>query len=100
MAIMRFEIELTDEAQADMKALSAAVRRSVRTALEAHLRNEPRRVSRSRIKRLTDLAHPQYRLRVADYRVYYNVEGQTVTIHGVVSKAWSNEWLRLEGVQE
>lgn len=97
---MRFEIELTDEAEDDMKALTAAANRVVRAALETHLRYEPRRVSRSRIKRLTGLAHPQYRLRIDDYRVYYNVRGRTVTVHGIVSKAWSSDWLRSEGVGE
>lgn len=34
------------------------------------------------VKRLTDF-HPQYRLRVGNYRVLFNVEGQTAVIYRV-----------------
>jgi len=48
-------------------------------ALETHLRHDPERVSRNRIKRLRGKQHATYRLRVAEYRVFYDVlEGQVV----------------------
>jgi mRNA-degrading endonuclease RelE of RelBE toxin-antitoxin system len=51
-------------------------------------------VSRSRIKRLRGLLQPQYRLRVQDVRVYYDVERATVHILGVVAKLDSQRWLK------
>ena len=61
---MRFEIILTDSALEDFKALPAPVKASIRDALETHLRFEPKKISKSRIKRLRDLKQPEYRLRV------------------------------------
>ena len=38
------------------------------------------KVSKSRIKRLRGLTRPQYRLRVDEFRVLYDIEGQEVQI--------------------
>ena len=61
---MRFEILLAPEAVDDLRALKANLRAAVREALETHLRHEPTKASKSRIKRLRGLSRPQYRLRV------------------------------------
>ena len=74
---MRFEIVLAPEAIEDFRALKPSVRSVVRDALEMHLRHEPMKTSRSRIKRLRGLARPQYRLRVGD------VQSSTVTAESV-----------------
>ncbi|MGO9398722.1 MAG: type II toxin-antitoxin system RelE family toxin, partial [Xanthobacteraceae bacterium] len=63
------------------------MRAIVRAALETYLRHEPAKTSRSRIKRLRGLARPQYRLRVDDVRVFYDISNSTVEILAVVSKA-------------
>jgi mRNA-degrading endonuclease RelE of RelBE toxin-antitoxin system len=44
---MRYEIILAPEAVEDLRALKAAVRSTVRDALETHLRYEPMKTSRS-----------------------------------------------------
>jgi len=93
MARVAYEVEFTDDAQRDYRNLSAPIRASVRDALEVHLRHEPTKVSKSRIKRLRELRRPQYRLRVADFRIYYDVENEVVTVLGVVAKASSYRWL-------
>jgi hypothetical protein len=49
---MAFEIVLTAEAVEDLRALRASWRSTVRSAIEIHLRHEPMKTSRSRIKRL------------------------------------------------
>jgi prevent-host-death family protein len=72
-AEMPFEIVLAPEAVEDLRALKANVRAEVRTALETHLRHEPEKTSRSRIKRLRGLRRPQYRLRSADVRIFYDI---------------------------
>ena len=90
---MRFEIELTDEAVADFEAMKASWRVAVKDAIEVHLRHEPKKVSRSRIKRLRELSKPQFRLRVEDIRVFYDVEEGTVTVHAIVLKSEAASWL-------
>ena len=70
---MSFVIVVAPEAVEDLRRLSASARATVRNALETHLRNEPERISRSRIKRLRGLRRPQYRLRVDEVRVFYDL---------------------------
>jgi mRNA interferase RelE/StbE len=62
--------------------------------MERHLRHEPVKVSKSRIKRLRGLRKPQYRLRVDEFRVFYDVAGQEVQILGIVLKADAEDWLK------
>jgi mRNA-degrading endonuclease RelE of RelBE toxin-antitoxin system len=84
---MPFEIVLAAEAVEDLRGLTASVRATLRTALETHLRHGPRKASRGRIKRLRGLLRPQYRLRVDDIRVFYDVSGTTVEILAIVPKS-------------
>lgn len=74
---MRFEVVLAPEAVEDARRL---------------------KVSRSRIKRLRELSHPQYRLRVGDVRVFYDVVGSTVEVLAMVDKADASAWLVREGL--
>jgi mRNA interferase RelE/StbE len=90
---MAFAIVLAPEAVEDLRRMKARARTTVRTALETHLRHEPEKASRSRIKRLRGLRRPQYRLRVDDVRVFYDVSGTTVEILAIVSKSESQSWL-------
>jgi mRNA-degrading endonuclease RelE of RelBE toxin-antitoxin system len=90
---MPFEIVLAPEAVEDFRKLAANVRTTVRTALETHLRHQPARTSRSRIKRLRGLRQPQYRLRVGEVRVFYDISGATVQMLAVVAKSEAESWL-------
>ena len=90
---MRHEIIFAPEAVEDRKRLRANVRSEVKDAIEKHLRHEPTKVSRSRIKRLKDLAQPQFRLRVGDVRVFYDVIDGRVEVLAIVSKADASDWL-------
>ena len=90
---MAYAIVLAPEAVEDLRSLKANVRATVRAALETYLRHEPAKTSRSRIKRLRRLDRPQYRLRVDDNRVFYDVSDSTVEILAVVSKAEADAWL-------
>ena len=94
---MGYQIVLAPEAVEDLRALRANVRAAVRTALETHLRHVPGTTSRSRIKRLRGLSRPQYRLRVGDVRIFYDIYGSTVEILAVVSKSEADAWLRQFG---
>jgi mRNA interferase RelE/StbE len=90
---MPFEIVLAPEAIDDFKGLKANARADVRVALETHLRHEPKKVSRSRIKRLRGLRKPQYRLRVGEVRIFYDVTEATVEVLAIVAKLEADAWL-------
>ncbi|UPJ49653.1 type II toxin-antitoxin system RelE/ParE family toxin [Bradyrhizobium sp. 200] len=90
---MPFAIILAPEAVEDLKRLTANVRATVRTALDTHLRQAPEKASRSRIKRLRGLRRPQYRLRVDEVRVFYDVSGTTVEVLAIVAKSEAESWL-------
>jgi len=91
---------LAPEAVEDLRSLKANVRTELRRALEDHLRHEPRKVSKSRIKRLRGLSKPQYRLRVGEIRVYYDVTGDTVEVLAIVAKSEAESWLAQFGKAE
>ena len=90
---MRFEILLAPEAVEDLRRLKAGERTAVKKALETHLRHEPTKTSRSRIKRWRGIARPQYRLRVEEVRVFYDVSGSTVEVLAIVPKPEAEPWL-------
>ncbi|MCB0194546.1 MAG: type II toxin-antitoxin system RelE/ParE family toxin [Anaerolineae bacterium] len=90
---MRYEIILAPEAAQDLKRLSARNRTTVQDNIEKHLRFEPDKISKSRIKRLRGLRHPQYRLRVGDIRVFYDLVEDKVEILAVVQKSEAADWL-------
>ena len=94
---MRYEIVLSQEALQDLRRLSARERAAVRDALEVHLRFEPTKMSRSRIKRLRGLSQPQYRLRVGDIRVFYDVTEGEVQVLAILSKPMVEHWLQEAG---
>lgn len=97
LARMRYEIIFAPRAVEDLNALRADVRSVVRDALETHLRFEPTKTSRSRIKRLRGLSRPQYRLRVDEIRVFYDVVEDAVEILAIVPKSSTDDWLRRAG---
>ena len=94
---MRYEVILAPEAVDDLRNLEATMRAQVRDAMEAHLRYEPEKTSRSRIKRLRGLSHPQYRLRVDDVRVFYDVSEGVVEVLAIVPKSRAAAWLEQLG---
>jgi mRNA-degrading endonuclease RelE of RelBE toxin-antitoxin system len=94
---MRFEIVLAPKAAQEFRALPARLRSKVRDAMEAHLRHEPTKVGRSRIKRLRGMAKPQYRLRVGETRVFYDVRDETVEVLAIVAKRQAQRWLAEQG---
>ena len=72
----------------------------VRDAIETHLRHEPTKLSKSRIKRLRGLRQPQYRLRVGEVRVFYDVTDETVEILAIITKAEATRWLAEHGTPD
>ena len=97
---MKYEIVLSPEAAQTYKAFGARQKAEVRETIETHLRHEPMKISKSRIKRLRGLSRPQYRLRIGDLRVYYDVSRSTVEVLAIVEKPESGEWLKKAGEPE
>ena len=95
---MSYSIVFSPEAIEDLCRLKASHRSAVKEAIETHLRHEPLKENRSRIKRLRGVRHPGYRLRVGEVRVFYDVSENTVEILAVISKPDAAAWLR--GIQE
>ena len=97
---MPYEIILAPDAAADLKALSTPARNGVKDAIKRHLRHEPEKVSKSRIKRLRGLRQPQYRLRVDDVRVFNDVTETQVQVLAIVTKEQAQAWLDEQGTRE
>ena len=95
---MRYEILVAPDAGKQLAALPAHTRSEVRDGIELHLRFEPTKLSKSRIKRLQGLDQPQYRLRVGEIRVFYDVSETEVQVLAIVSKAQAQAWLDQQGI--
>ena len=93
---MPFEIVLAPQAVEGLKALRADYQAGVREAIERYLRHEPTKLSKSRIKHLRGLDRPQYRLRVNEVRVFYDVTEETVEVLAIIPKEQAVAWLAEE----
>lgn len=94
---MRYEVILSPEAVQDLKLLDAYRRTKIKDLIEVHLRHGPAKTSKSRIKRLRGLRHPQYRLKVDDFRIFYDIEENRVEILSIILKSKADEWLKRAG---
>jgi mRNA-degrading endonuclease RelE of RelBE toxin-antitoxin system len=95
MARMEYEVNFAPEAVQDLERLKAHTRSEVKDALDLHLRYVPLKVSKSRIKRLRGMDHPQYRFRVGEVRVFYDITGKNVEVFAIVSKTEAASWLEV-----
>ena len=97
---MRFEVIVAPAAARAFRTLPAHRRAEVRDAIERHLRYEPTRLSKSRIKRLRGMSQPQYRLRVGEIRVFYDVTNEIVEVVAIVTKGEAARWLSERGTPD
>lgn len=83
-----FHFAYSDEAFADLKALRKYDQQLIVDAIAVRLSFEPEKESRSRIKAMAQPFWSQFRLRVGDFRVYYDIDdaGRTVYILRVQQK--------------
>ena len=95
---MAYRIVFTENAIDDFNSLDARWQAMVRDAIRVHLSHELTKQSRSRIRRLRDLRHPQFRLMVSGIRVFYDVRGTDVVIIAMMSKERTIQWLKEHGV--
>ncbi len=83
-----YAVFLKGSAVADLDGLRKYDASRIADAIQDHLTHEPAKVSKSRIKRLRGISNPDYRLRVGDYRVFYNIvgDGQRVDVLRIIHK--------------
>jgi len=94
---MQYEIVLSPEAIEDLKHLNARDRAKVKELMEVHLRHEPAKISKSWIKRLRGIHRPQYRLRMDDFRIFYDLDQTKVEVLAIITKAEASRWLERIG---
>ena len=94
---MAFDIVLAPEAARVLRKLAGHERALVKDTIDRHLRHEPTKISKSRIKRLRGPSQPQYRLRVGDIRVFYDVTETAVEVLAIIPKAQAQAWLAAKG---
>ena len=90
---MPYEIRYSNEVGEQLKKLRVFDRSAILDQIEQILRVNPIIVSKSRIKRLREPAPTQYRLRVGEFRVFYDVEEQAVLIIQILSKQDSIDYV-------
>ena len=94
---MKYEIILSLDAKNSLQKLKGNLRSIIRNGIIEYLSFEPEKVSKSRIKRLKGIEKPQFRLRIDDIRIYYDVNEVTVEILAIVTKELASEWLERHG---
>jgi mRNA interferase RelE/StbE len=94
---MKYSIILSPDAVENLRNMRANLRSMVREGIIEHLSYEPEKTSKSRINSLKGIEKPQYRLRIDDIRIYYDVGEYSVEILAIVSKEIAKEWLERHG---
>ena len=90
---MRFAIRYSNEAVEQLKKLRRFDRTSILDQIEQILSVNPTLPSKSRIKRLREPSPTQYRLRVGEFRVFYDVQEEAVLVIQILSKQDSDDFL-------
>jgi mRNA-degrading endonuclease RelE of RelBE toxin-antitoxin system len=92
---MPYAIDFEKDAWQELRELRKGDQVRMLKAVENHLTYEPTRESKSRIKQLREGTEPPYRLRVDEFRVFYDVndDDKIVTVYGIVDKDDALEWL-------
>jgi len=90
----QFRIEFSAGAERDLDALPIDIQRAVLSESALRLKSEPYREIKTRIKRLTGIIPPIYRLRIGDYRAYYRILEDRVVFLAILHKKDSERWLK------
>jgi mRNA-degrading endonuclease RelE of RelBE toxin-antitoxin system len=76
-----YDIQYANEARDDIRALRAFDQRKVLEGIETHLTFQPKAVTRSRIKAMLQPFWSQFRLRIENFRVYYDVDDTEMRVY-------------------
>jgi mRNA-degrading endonuclease RelE of RelBE toxin-antitoxin system len=94
---LKYRVVLDSEAIADLRTIRVYDRRAILDAIETILSTTPVQVSRSRIKRLRGIDWPEYRLRVGEFRIFYDVTADEVNVMRVLCKKMVEQYLKETG---
>lgn len=83
---MAYEIRYSDEAFATLEKLRKSDATAILDQIKHVLAMNPTLESKARIKKLRRPAPTQYRLRVGEFRIFYDVEAQCVHVIRILSK--------------
>jgi mRNA-degrading endonuclease RelE of RelBE toxin-antitoxin system len=90
---MPYEIRYSTESVEQLKKLRVFDRTTILDQIEQILSVNPTIVSKARVKRLREPAPTQFRLRVGEFRVFYDVVEEAVLIIQILSKQDSADYL-------
>ena len=81
----KYRIEYSKEAADDLRRLRKSQQITIADTIDRHLQDAPDQVTGSAIKRLDPPVIAEFRLRVGDYRVFYdvNLPDQVVVIAAI-----------------
>ena len=94
---MEFTIDLDPQAREDLESMRGFERAAILDTIGRVLTQSPTMISRTRIKRLRRMESPQYRLRVGEFRVFYDVEEQEVYVLRILPKPEADQYLKEMG---
>jgi mRNA interferase RelE/StbE len=92
-----FEVVVQPTALRQLRRLRRIDAVAILDAVDRYLRQDPDRPSRSRIRRLRGQQDAAYRLRVGEYRVFYDIGEGVVTVVAVLHKRDTATFYRKEG---
>ncbi len=90
---MGFAIRYSNEAVERLKKLKGFDRSTILDQIEQILSVNPTLTSKSRIKRLREPSPTQYRLRVGEFCVFYDIQEEAVVIVEILTKQDSIDYL-------
>jgi mRNA-degrading endonuclease RelE of RelBE toxin-antitoxin system len=93
---MSFAVEFTKRARENMKMLRKREQQIVYDAIAIQLVNRPEHSTRNR-KRLEDNALAPWELRVGNFRVFYDVDGETERVVVIAVGKKEHNTLRIGG---
>ena len=93
MRSVAYELRYSIEASTAQKQLRPVDRSAIIAAIEEALAVNPTLESKARVKRLREPAPTQFRLRVGDYCVFYNVSQSVVHVIRILTKREVTEYL-------
>ena len=88
-----FLIQVGKSVDRDLQDIPIQAQRKILGEIQSRLTAEPFREIKTRIKRLTGIVPPLYRLRIGDYRAYYRIVNDCVVVLSILHKKDSERWL-------
>ncbi len=93
---MKYEIEITEDAKTDLSFFKAYERKIILTAIKEELSYEPLKETRNR-KKLRDNPVAPWELRCENYRIFYEVNNDVITVAVISARVKKHNILYIRG---